>query len=389
MDQPLLPLPLTATSSLVNHSTDEPHLVVVCGATATGKSGLAIALSQRLRETKLIDSVILSADSRQVYRDFNIGTAKPSIAEQQQVPHYLIDLCDPTETLTVAEYQQQAQGLIEGVGSRESGVGSRRQAEGAGEAEEAEERGSRHQKSKLETRNSLAKRHELLLKTLPLFPIPHSPLPTPLLLVGGTGLYIRSIVRGLKIPRVAPQPELRSQLQSLGQPQLYAFLQQVDPDAASKIHPNDQVRTLRSLEVFYVTGQPMSVQQGEQPPTYPILQIGLDCQSVEESDRRIAQRTEQMVDAGFVNEVQSLCQKYGADLPLLNTLGYGEFRQYLAGDCSLAEAKALTILHTRQFAKRQRTWFRADPAIEWFDADRPDLLEQVWQRVQEFLANRQ
>ncbi len=154
--------------------------------------------------------------------------------------------------------------------------------------------------------------------------------------------------------------------------------------------PMTTVRTLRALEVFYVTGRPISEQQGENPPNYPILQIGLDC-DVEKLDDvsdalrlRIKQRTEQMIAGGFVAEVEYLCQKYGADLSLLNTLGYQEIKQYLAGDISLEEAKELIILHTRQFAKRQRTWFRAYPQIEWFDADDSDLLEKVWQRVNKF-----
>ncbi|MBN3951159.1 MAG: tRNA (adenosine(37)-N6)-dimethylallyltransferase MiaA [Nostoc sp.] len=301
-------------------------LIVICGATATGKSGLALALAMRL------GSVILSADSRQVYREFDIGTAKPTVAEQKLVPHYLIDICDPTDMMTVADYQQQAQALI------------------------------------------------------------NSPSSPPLLMVGGTGLYIRSIVQGMKIPRVAPQIELRSQLESLGQSQLYAMLQQVDPVAVQKIHANDSVRTLRALEVYYVTGHPISEQQGENPPNYPILQIGLDCDVGKLGDvsdglrLRIQQRTEEMIADGLVAEVEYLCQKYGADLSLLNTLGYQEIKQYLAGDISLDEAKELTILHTRQFAKRQRTWFRAYPQIEWFDADEPDLLEKVWQRINEFMS---
>jgi tRNA dimethylallyltransferase len=301
-----------------------PILVVICGATATGKSGLAIALAQRLNQ-KSLKSVILSADSRQVYREFDLGTAKPSIADQQLVPHRLIDICEPTETLTVAAYQQQAQGLIRQIG-------------------------------------------EANKTSVPL-------------LVGGTGLYIRSIVRGLLIPRVPPQPELRSQLQGLGQPQCYQLLQQVDAVAAQKIHPNDPVRTLRALEVFYVTGKPISAQQGEIPPDYPIMQIGLDCADPESLGRRIQQRTAQMIADGFVAEVAGLCQKYGADLPLLNTLGYQEIKQYLAGEVSLGEAESLIGLHTRQFAKRQRTWFRADRSIEWFDADAGDLVERVWERM--------
>lgn len=297
-------------------------LITICGPTATGKSGLAIALALRLR------SAILSADSRACYREFDIGTAKPTIAEQQIVPHYLIDICEPTATLTVADYQQQAQALI----------------------------------TKLQQQ----------------YLVP--------LLVGGTGLYLRAVVQGLKIPRVPPQLELRSQLQALGQSLLYAMLQQVDPVAARKIHANDPVRTLRALEVFYVTGCPISAQQGEYPPNYPILQLGLDCPDSASLTRRIVQRTEQMVAAGLLTEVETLCQRYGADLPLLDTLGYREMKQYLAGDLSLAEAKQLTVLHTRQFAKRQRTWFRAYPQIVWFDADAPDLLEQVWQQVQQFMT---
>ncbi|MBD2300307.1 tRNA (adenosine(37)-N6)-dimethylallyltransferase MiaA [Nostoc sp. FACHB-190] len=293
-------------------------LIVICGATATGKSGLGLTLAQRL------GSVILSADSRQVYREFNIGTAKPTLAEQKLVPHYLIDICEPTETMTVADYQEQAQALIASFSVE------------------------------------------------------------PILLVGGTGLYIRSIVQGMKIPRVAPDYELRSQLESLGQNQLYSMLQQVDPTAAQKIHPNDPVRTLRALEVFYITGNPISEQQGENPPDYPILQIGLDC-DVERLDTRIHKRTEQMIADGLVAEVEYLCQKYGADLSLLNTLGYQEIKQYLSGEITLNTAQELTVLHTRQFAKRQRTWFRAYPQIKWFNADDVDLIEKVWLHVNEFV----
>ena len=293
-------------------------LIVICGATATGKSGLALSLARRL------NTVILSADSRQVYREFDIGTAKPNLAEQKSVPHYLIDICEPTEIMTLADYQEQAQALIASLG--------------------------------VET----------------------------LLLVGGTGLYIRSIVQGMKIPRVAPQPELRSQLESLGQIQLYQILRQVDAIAAQKIHANDLVRTLRALEVYYTTGIPISEQQGENPPNYPILQICLDSDA-EHLDVRIRNRTEQMIADGLVGEVEYLCQKYGTDLSLLNTLGYQEIKQYLAGELSLEEAKELIVLHTRQFAKRQRTWFRQSPNLEYVDMDNPDLLESVWKRINEFV----
>ncbi|MFM7441585.1 MAG: tRNA (adenosine(37)-N6)-dimethylallyltransferase MiaA, partial [Snowella sp.] len=290
-------------------------LIVICGATATGKSGLALELAQRL------DTIIISADSRQVYREFDIGTAKPSLAQQQLVPHYLIDICEPTETLTLAQYQRQVQNLI-----------------------------SFFHSSKQE--NNVTNCF------------------VPPLLVGGTGLYIQSIVKGLKIPPVSPQPTLRKQLQSLGQKQLYGFLSQVDCQAAAKIHANDQVRTLRALEVFYVTGKPISEQQGEVPPAYPIRQIGLDCDP-EILKQRIELRTEKMIEMGLVEEVNYLGEKYGWNLPLLNTLGYREIREHLTNNLSLDVAREMIVLHTCQFAKRQRTWFRAISDIVWFDINSP------------------
>ncbi len=299
-----------------------PLLIIVVGPTASGKSGLALQLAKRL------NGVILGADSRQVYREFDIGTAKPSLAERQQVPHFLIDICEPTETLTVADYQAKAQALIQQI--------------------------------------------HLEQQQVPL-------------LVGGTGLYVNAIAKGLIIPRVAPQPDLRHQLASLGQSHCYALLNQVDPDATQRIHPNDAVRTLRALEVYYATGYPISIQQGERPPDYPLIYVGLDCG--EDLHLRIAQRTHHMIDAGFVDEVERLINRYGADLSLMDTLGYAEIRQYLAGDGSLAEAIALTIRHTQQFAKRQRTWFRKVRGIEWFDSNDEQLIEKVWDYVGGFMAS--
>ncbi|MGD1948106.1 MAG: tRNA (adenosine(37)-N6)-dimethylallyltransferase MiaA [Leptolyngbyaceae cyanobacterium] len=294
-----------------------PSLIIVVGPTASGKSGLALQLAQRL------NGVILGADSRQVYREFDIGTAKPSVADQQQAPHYLIDICEPTDTLTVADYQAKAQALIQQI----------------------------HVKN----------------KQIPL-------------LVGGTGLYVNAIARGLIIPRVGPLEHLRLQLTGLGQPQCYAFLQQVDPDAAQRIHPNDAVRTLRALEVYYATGRTISAQQGENPPDYPLIYVGLDCG--ENLRQRITQRTHSMIDAGFVQEVQTLINRYGAELPLLDTLGYAEIKQHLAGVRTLAEAAVLIIRHTQQFAKRQRTWFRKETAIKWFDSNDSDLIDRVWEYLQ-------
>jgi tRNA dimethylallyltransferase len=273
-----------------------------------------------------LNTVILSADSRQIYRGFDIGTAKPSPAERARVPHFLIDLCDPTETLTLAQYQAQANQAIA-------------QCHAQGQ-------------------------------------IP--------LLVGGTGLYIKGVVRGLIMPKVPPQPELRSQLAALGQPHCYQLLRQVDPIAAEKIHANDASRTLRALEVYYATGSPLSAQQGENPPDYRILQLGLGG-PVDWLDRRIAQRVDQMIAQGLVQEVQTLVHRYGEDLPLLQTLGYGELLPHLRGEWTLAESREAIVLHTRQFAKRQRTWFRQDPAIQWLDLSQPDWQAQGQRKITTFL----
>lgn len=280
-------------------------------------------------------AAIVSADSRQVYREFDIGTAKPSEQDRRRVPHFLVDICEPTATLTVADYQQQAQTVLAQL----------------------------HQQG----------------KRLPL-------------LVGGSGLYVDAVAKGLKIPQVAPQPELRSQLMGWEQAHRHQLLCQVDAAAAQRIHPNDSVRTLRALEVYYVTGEPMSAQQGECPPDYPILYIGLTCE-VSTLRSRIAERTEQMIAAGFVEEVVDLRNRYGPDLPLLQTLGYAEISQYLQGEKSLAEATDAIVQHTCQFAKRQRTWFRKHPQIHWFPLEPAEdnspsvkpLIHQVGKTVEEFL----
>ena len=367
--------PLNSTSGDVNFT---PKLIVIVGPTASGKSALAIELGRSL------NSVILGADSRQIYRNFDIGTAKPSLSDRAAVPHELIDICDPVEVFTVAEFQTQANQLIH---------------------------------------------HYHQRQTIPL-------------LVGGTGLYIKSVVRGLRIPQVPPQPILRSQLEQLTRLDRRQLLLTVDPVSAQQIHERDDVRTIRALEVFYATGQPISSLQGEKIPAYPILQIGLDCLGAksldgliansrltndsndlndskkaieqldcsqthpqnssrqrskkhrkeklapDENDRlwqRIQQRTRSMFEQGFVEEVHQLVELYGQNLPLLQTLGYREVLQAMNGDITWPEAEQLTAVHTRQFAKRQRTWFRADPNIHWLDADHPRLLEMALKLVQNFL----
>ena len=318
--RPIVP-PVTPKNSKADNSSvllktipEFPRgLIAICGATATGKSGLGIAVARAL------GSVIISADSRQIYREFDIGSAKVTTAEMAGVPHYLVDAYDPTETVSAAMFQDQAN-------------------------------------------------HILSKTTWPL-------------LVGGTGLYLRAITHGMQIPRVVQHRELRSQLEGLGQGFCYQLLQHLDPKACLKIHGNDRIRTVRALEVFYVTGIPMTAQQGEIRPDYPVLQIGLRSECL---DDRIIQRTRQMFELGFIDEVQNLVTKYGDNLMLLNTLGYQEVRQYLRGEISLEESELLTVMHTRQFAKRQRTWFNGIKEIEWFDADDANLFDRVLTRVMEF-----
>lgn len=300
----------------MTHDAVTPGLIVIGGPTATGKSDQALRLAQKL------GSPLLSADSRQIYWDFDIGTAKPTPADRAQWPHHLIDIADPRETFTVAEYQIQAQRLID----------------------------QAHQQGQ-----------------------------TPVL-VGGTGLYIQAMTAGLTIPKVPPHPELRQQLQDLPQHLCYQWLQQLDPDSSTRIHLNDRVRTLRALEVFYTTGQPASQQQTTLPPAFPILLIGLNC-SMDRLRARIAQRTRHMLARGWIDEVKALQEKYGADLPLLQTLGYGELSRYLAGAIDLEQAEHLIIQHTRQFAKRQLTWFRRTPDLIWLDCGDPTLEDQIWALV--------
>lgn len=299
----------------------QPGLIVIAGPTATGKSRQALLLAQRL------GSPLLNADSRQVYREFDIGTAKPTPAEQALWPHELIDLADPRESFTVAEFQQVAQARI----------------------------AQAHQQGQ-----------------------------TPIL-VGGTGLYIQSITAGLGIPAVPPQPHLRAQLQTWPPEIRYAWLQQLDPVAAQRIHPHDAVRTLRALEIIYTTGKTASSLRRARPPQYPILMLGLYC-PMPRLQARIAERTAQMFRLGWVEEVKYLRERYGPELPLLNTLGYAEISAYLESRIPEAELQPLIVRRTRQFAKRQMTWFRAMPGIQWLDCEAEDLPEQIEQRVRDWMT---
>lgn len=293
-------------------------LIVLCGPTAAGKTGLGIQLARYLGVP------VLSADSRQVYREFDIGTAKPTPQEREQAEHRLIDVASPTETFNVARYRALALAEIE----------------------------------KLHAARQ------------------------PALLVGGSGLYLRAVAGGWQPPAVPPDLELRSQLAIQPLARLFEQLQRLDPETARRLHSNDRVRIERALEVCLASGRPMSTQQQPIHPGFEVLTVGIG------SDRaalleRIERRTHQMIERGWLIEVKKLRAKYGLDLPLLRTLGYAELGAYLAGEIDQDQAIRQIVVHTRQFAKRQMTWFRSQSKIHWLDSLEESAQADLWSRLQE------
>jgi tRNA dimethylallyltransferase len=281
-------------------SAGQPLVIVLLGPTASGKTDLAIALAQAL------DLAVLNVDSRQLYRQMDVGTAKPTAAQRGQARHELLDLRDPDQPINLQEFRAIAEAQLNA---------------------------------------------ELARKPLAL-------------LAGGSGLYLQALTQGLEPPAVPPQPQLRAQLAALGQPLCHQLLRQGDPAAAARIAPADAVRTQRALEVLYATGRPLSSQQGATPPPWRVLELGLNPTDL---TGRIASRTKGLFAAGLVAETEALIERYGAELPLLNTIGYAEAKQQLAGEISETEAIALCEQRTRQFAKRQRTWFRRRHAPIWLE----------------------
>lgn len=285
-------------------------IVSIVGPTASGKTDLAIQLAN------LLNGEIISADSRLVYKDFNIGTAKPSPEELAAAKHYMIDIVAPQETYTVSMYKREADTIIKNILSENK--------------------------------------------------IP--------LVTGGTGLYIKALLEGLEIPEVQPDSEFREQMRVLveenGKEALHKILQQSDPQMALKLHPNDTFRVIRALEVQKILDKPMSELQTMKKPDYDIVYIGLNCEDRDFLYERINNRVDIMHEKGLVQEVESLIEKYGETLPLMKTLGYREIREYFKGIYSLKEALEKIKKNTRNFAKRQLTWFRANDKIKWFFIDK-------------------
>ena len=293
-------------------SAVQPLTIALMGPTASGKTDLALELAEAL------DLAVLSVDSRQLYRGMDVGTAKPTAAQRQRVRHELLDLRDPDQPINLQEFTELAQAAIA-----------------------AEHR-----------RRGVA------------------------LLVGGSGLYLESLLRGLAPPAVPPQPDLRAQLAALGQPLCHGLLRQADPEAAARIMPADAVRTQRALEVLYATGRPISSQRRLQPPPWRVLEIGLQPTNLQE---RIQRRTALMYAEGLVEETATLLARFGQDCPLLRTMGYDEARRLLAGELDRSAAIALTERRTRQYAKRQRTWFRRRHNPVWLGQNRLETGQHIGQ----------
>ena len=287
------------------------ELLCLLGPTAVGKTEIAIQLAQRL------NAEIVSVDSRQIYRQMDIGTARPTAEEQRAARHHLIDCVDISEAFSVADYQSLVDVAITDIQNRGKRV----------------------------------------------------------LLVGGAGLYFRAIVDGL-FEGPGADPSLRKRLEGeaaqLGVDVLHKRLQTCDPESADRIHPNNLVRVIRALEVYELTGTPMSELQQQWHPEkqrYPFIAFGLTMPRAL-LYRRIEQRVDVMLANGLIAEVESLLAAgYARDSVALQSFGYRELIAYLDGDFTYLEAISQLKQNTRRFAKRQLTWFRKDTRIEWLDRE--------------------
>lgn len=290
----------------------KPKLVIILGPTAVGKSETVLYLAAQL------GAEIISADSQQVYRHMDIGTAKPSSEQRQKIPHHLIDIVDPDEEFNAALFRKLA----------------------------------------TESASDIAERGKKII------------------VCGGTGLYIKALTKGLFTgPGRDPQirQALEAKLDENGIGALYHRLEEVDPSSAARIHPNDRQRITRALEVYHVTGRPISEWQNQHAFNdleFDVLKIGLNRQRPE-LYHRIEQRCDYMIQAGLIDEVKGLVEQgYRLDLPSMQSVGYRHAGLLLQGQMSLDNAVSLMKRDTRRLAKRQLTWFRNDHEIHWFDPER-------------------
>ncbi len=292
-------------------------VLVLLGPTGVGKTPLAVELARTL------NGEIVSADSRQVYRGMDIGTAKPTAEQRAAVPHHLLDIVAPDEPFTLADFHERATAALQDIAGR---------------------------------------------GRMPF-------------LVGGTGQYLAALLEGWKVPRVPPHPEIRVRLQreaeEAGAAALYRRLQEVDPESAARILPGNLRRIIRALEVYEVTGVPFSRLRGQEPPPFRYRVVGLTMERPA-LYARVDRRAEEMIRQGLVEEVRRLLAcGYSWELPAMSGLGYIQFRPFLEGRCSLEEALQRLKHDTHAFIRHQYTWFRRFPVERWFDAGRPDLAARV------------
>jgi len=278
----------------------KPLVIALMGPTASGKTQLAIDIANK------INTSIHNVDSRQIYIDMDIGTAKPTLEQQKQVPHFLIDLCLPSKPINLHDFQLLARNSME---------------------------------------KEFKKRKVILV-------------------VGGSGLYLQALIGGLHPPAVPPQKFLRNQLYKIEKNERHNLLKSCDPLAARKIHPEDAIRTIRALEVFYATGKMFSNEKNLTPLPWRVLELGLNPVNL---STRIQDRTEKMYKNGLIEETEDLMIKYGNDLQLLKTIGYDEAQSIINGTINYEEALAITIKRTCQLAKRQKTWFRNKHNSKWLN----------------------
>jgi len=294
-------------------------LVAIVGPTATGKTALAVAIARTL------DCEIVGADSRQVYRHMDIGTAKPTPEERSLAPHHLIDVVSPDQEFSLAQYLELAVAVLEDVWSRGKQP----------------------------------------------------------LLVGGSGQYVWALREGWRVPRLPPQQELRRELEERaareGAGALHGELVQVDPKAAARIDPRNVRRVIRALEVYRATGRPISYWQEKGPPPWQTLILGLTCPR-QELYRRIDARVDAMMEAGLVDEVRALLARgYSPSLASLSGIGYRQVCQYLAGELDQTTAVARIKTATHRLARQQYTWFRLDDGrIRWIEVG-AGVMEKVAQ----------
>ena len=303
-------------------------LLVIVGPTGVGKSDVALSLLKRVK------GEIISADSRQIYRGMNIGTDKVSREIRKKFPHHLIDIVDPDETFNAAQFGERAKLIIE----------------------------------RLQKENKLP------------------------ILVGGSGLYVRAVIDGIFAGPGANwqlREELKAKIKIKGSKFLYRMLKEVDEVSASHIHPNDERRIIRALEVYRTTGKPISYYQKQSPSalTHTVM-VGLKWERAT-LYRIIEQRVDKMLENGLVDEVESLLEKgYGENLPSMQGVGYRQIVGYLKGRYSLEEAVRLVKRDTRRLAKRQLNWFKGDSRIIWIQREQYPSCEDVSGKIMQILLKK-